>query len=210
MEPPAHITEMIKARAKALGPISLRDQMWREAVQFHESAQRNFEQRVGPDGRYAFPFTAGVVGLAFASELYLKTLLLIAHGKAPSGHRLNVLFAKLPDTVRDLVKVRYEQRRKGTGSVLERDLVTYSNAFVEFRYVYEGGNRAMDVVGLGQIAASLYEASLRLNPDLQMYEYTHIRVTSALQGVPIFSQGAHPYPPGPPWPDEEGASTVDA
>lgn len=199
----AELIAALKARGKTSGPVSLRDQMWREAVQFHESAQRNFEQRTGPNGRYAFPFTAGVVGLAFASELYLKTLLLIAYGKAPQGHRLNVLFAKLPDAVRALVKMRYEQRRKGTGSILERDLVAYANAFVEFRYVYEGGAKAMDVVGLGQIAASLYETSRRLNPDLQLYEYTHVRVTSALQGVPIFSQGLHPYPPAPPWPDED-------
>lgn len=203
MDIPPQFIAALKARAKALGPVSLRDQMWREAVQFHESAQRNFEQRVGQDGRYAFPFTAGVVGLAFASELYMKTLLMIAYGKAPVGHRLNVLFAKLPEEVRALVKVRYEQRRKGTGSVLERDLVTFSNAFVEFRYVYEGGNNSLDVVGLGQLAASLYEASRRLNPDLQLYEYTHIRITSALQGVPIFSQGPHPYPAAPPWPDEQ-------
>lgn len=201
MELPEHLVAALKRRAKALGPVSLRDEMWREAVQFHESAQRNFEQRTGPDGRYAFPFTAGVVGLAFASELYLKTLLLVAHGKAPQGHRLNVLFAKLPGPTQALVKTRYEQRRKGTGAILENDLVAYSNAFVEFRYVYEGGNKAMDVVGLGQLAASLYEASRRLYPDLQLYEYTHARVTSALQGVPIFSNEPHPYPPAPPWPE---------
>lgn len=203
MELPANIIAAMRARAEAMGPVSLRDQMWREAVQFHESAQRNFEQRSGPDGRYAFPFTAGVVGLAFASELYLKTLLVIAHGKAPQGHRLNVLFAKLPEPVRVLVKARYEQRRDGTGSILEQDLVAYSNAFVEFRYVYEGASKPMDVVGLGQVAASLYEASQRLYPDLQLYEYTHVRVTSALQGVPIFSQGPHPYPPAPPWPADK-------
>lgn len=201
MNVPPHVIAALKARAKALGPVSLRDQMWREAVSFHESAQRNFEQRVGPDGRYAFPFTAGVVGLAFACELYLKFLLLIAYGKAPHGHRLNVLFAKLPDEVRALVKVRYDQRRDGLGSVLEHDLVTFANAFVEFRYVYEGGNDALDIVGLGQLAASLYEASRRLNPDLELYEYTHVRITSAMQGVPIFSQGTHPYPSAPPWPD---------
>ncbi|MNU41484.1 hypothetical protein D3C71_302190 [compost metagenome] len=188
-----------------MGPVPLRDQMWQQAVEFHESAQRNFEQRIGPDGRYAFPFTAGVVGLAFAAELYLKTLLVIAHGKAPAVHRLNVLFAKLPESVRALVKARYEQRRKGAGSVLEYDLVAYSNAFVEFRYVYEGGNKPMDIVGLGQFAAALYETTRRQNPDLQLYEYTHIRVTSALQGVPIFSSGPHPYPPAPSWPEDSEA-----
>lgn len=202
MQIPPELIAAMRARAKALGPVSLRDQMWREAVQFHESAQRNFEQRVGPDGRYAFPFTAGVVGLAFASELYLKTLLVITQGKAPYGHRLNVLFAKLPESVRELVKIRYEQRRKGTGAVLERDLVTFSNAFVEFRYVYDGGNKSLDVVGLGQLAAALYETARRLYPDLDLFEYTHIRITSAAQGMPIFSQGPHPYPPAPPWPDE--------
>lgn len=178
--------------------------MWRQAVEFHESAQRNFEQRTGPDGRYAFPFTAGVVGLAFAAELYLKTLLVIAHGKAPTGHRLDVLFAKLPEPVKCLIKTRYEQRRNGTGAVLEQDLLAHSNAFVEFRYVYEGGDKTMDVVGLGQIASALYEAARRMNPDLQIFEYTHIRVTSAMQGVPIFSSGPHPYTPAPPWPDESG------
>ena len=193
----------MRARAKELGPVSLRDQMWCEAVGFHESAQRNFEQRVGPDGRHAFPFTAGVVGLAFASELYLKTLHVIAGGKAPHGHKLNVLFLNLPGTTKALIKVRYEQRREGSGSVFEQDINAYANAFVEFRYVYDGGNKAVDVVGLGQLASALYETCLRLNPDLTKYEYTHIRITSAAQGMPIFSQGAHPYPPGPPWPDQD-------
>jgi hypothetical protein len=47
----AELIAALKARAKTSGPALLRDQMWREAVQFHESAQRNFEQRTGPDGR---------------------------------------------------------------------------------------------------------------------------------------------------------------
>ena len=202
MEPSPELIAALRARAKAAGPIPLRDQMFREAVGFHESAQRNFEQRVGPDGRFAFPFTAGVVGLAFASELYLKTLHVLAGGKSPHGHRLNVLFAKLPTEIRDTIRSRYEQRRAGLKAVLERDLITFANAFAEWRYVYEGNNGQLDVVGLGQFATALYETCRRLYPDLQTYgEYTHVRITSALQGVPIFSSGPHPYPPGPDWPE---------
>lgn len=207
MKPPPEMIAALKARAEALGPIPLKEQMFREAVGFHESAQRNFEQRVGPDGRYSFPFTAGVVGLAFASELYLKTLHVLAGGKAPHGHKLNVLFSNLPRETKRLVKLRYEQRRKGTGAVLEGDLIAYANAFVEFRYIYDAQSRQMDVIGLGQLASSLYETCRRLHPDLPNYgDYTHIRITSAAQGMPIFSAGAHPYPPGPPWSDERGSN----
>ena len=206
VNPPDDLIRALEARANSRPPVPLRDQMWRQAVEFHESAQRNFEQRTGSDGRYAFPFMAGVVGLAFASELYLKTLLTISQGKTPPGHRLNVLYAKLPDDIRAVVKVRYEQRRHGAGSIVEQDLLSFSNAFVDFRYVYQGGAKPIDVVGLGQLAAALYETCRRLHPDLQLFEYTHVRVTSALQGVPIFSQGPHPYPPAPPWPDRDRPS----
>ena len=202
MKIPPDVSAAIKAFRGSRTPEPLADQMWREAVSFHESAQRNFEQRKGRDGRYAFPFTAGVVGLAFAAELYLKTLLLLANGKAPSGHRLNVLYAKLPERTQALVRARYEQRREGSGDDFASDLLMFSNAFVEFRYVYEGGGKPIDVVGLGQLASSLYEVARKLHPNLKLYEYTHFRVTSASQGMPIFSRVPEEYFPPPPWPNE--------
>lgn len=199
MKIPPGLEAALKAMAERRRPVPTEVQIFREAVNFHESAQRCFEQRKGEDGGYAFSFAAGVVGLAFASELYLKALYHIETGKTRQGHRLNVLFVSLRPETQQLVRRRYNQRRKGSGSDLDRDLATFANAFVEWRYIYEMKTGELDVVGLGQLASSLYETCLKVRPELPVAGYTHSRVTSAAQGIPLFPN-FDPIPP-PPWED---------
>jgi hypothetical protein len=175
------------------------DQIFANALNFHEGAQRCFENRQQGDGRSSFPIMPGIVGLAFACELYMKSLFVMETGKpkATGTHRLNVLFAALSEETRAAIAERYGDRRRGLNLNLQSDLVTFANAFVDFRYVYEGKAGEMDIVGLAQLAASLYEATLRKRPDLQADQYTHQRLTAPMQGVPMFG-GIAPRPAGRP------------
>lgn len=164
------------------------DQIFANALDFHESAQRCFENRE-QNGRSNFPVMPGIVGLAFACELYLKALFVMETGqpKAAGTHRLNVLFGKLTDKSREAIIERYSYRRRGVGGLdLMADLLTFSNAFVEFRYVYEQKSAEIDVTGLAQLTSSLYEAILQMRPDLQAPQYEHARLTAAAQGLPMF------------------------
>jgi len=193
---PEHIQRALAAEAAKRKPVPLADQIFANALNFHESAQRCFENREEGDGRASFPVIPGIVGLAFASELYMKALQVIESAKARSerGHRLNVLFAGLSEGTRTVIAERYGERRKGLNLDLKVDLLTFANAFVDFRYVYEGSANSVDVVGLGQLASALYEAVLKLRPDLQGAPYTHRRLTAAGQGMPIFQNGGSVHP----------------
>ena len=165
----------------------LGDQIFHNATNFHESAQRCFENRPEGDGRASFPIMAAIVGLAFACELYLKALYFLETGKTRDGrtHRLNVLFAALGEETKEAVAAKYDERRRGLDLDLNDDLLTFANAFVDFRYVYEGKAGDLDTVGLGQLAASLYEVVLTRRPDLQAPPYTHMRLSNSMQGVPL-------------------------
>ena len=160
--------------------------MFIHARDFHENAQRSFEHRTGLDGRNNFPIMPGVVSLAFACELYLKALYVLETGNTRQGHRLNVLYVGLSEPTRTYIKARYEHRRRGLQLVLEEDLLTFANAFTEWRYVYEGEQTPMDITGLAQLTSSLYETCIHLNPRFPVDPYTHDRFTAAMQGVPLF------------------------
>jgi hypothetical protein len=186
---PDHLLAQLQATVRSRPTPPLVEQIFRQASEFHEGAQRSLEHRTGSDGQSSFPFVSAVVGLAFACELYLKALYALETGKTRTGHRLNVLFAGLPAHIQRAVTERYEARRRGLGARLATDLVTFSNAFAEWRYVYEMAAGEMDVVGLGQLASGLYETCLSLKPELPRTEYAHTRLTAGAQGIPIFAPG---------------------
>ena len=73
-----------------------------------------------------------VVCLAFATELALKAILL-AEGNLSHGHKLDELFAKLQQRTQLLVmkKIGLE------GGAFKANLAAVSNAFVDWRYIYE-------------------------------------------------------------------------
>lgn len=170
-------------------PRPLDVQIFQEAANFHEGAQRSFENRIGADGRSSFLVSAGIVGLAFACELYMKAIYNRETGKTKTGHRLNVLFAALSQATQDAVEKNYMERRKGSSADLRKDILTFSNAFVEWRYIYEMKAGQIDVVGLAQLGSALYEVALTVNPDYPVFQYTHERHTAPLQGVPSFMRG---------------------
>jgi hypothetical protein len=81
-----------------------------------------------------------VVNAAFACEMYLKALQSLT-GQIDETHSLNVLFRHLPNKMKD--KINALNRQKAAQFQLEsrtsfkEHLKTISNAFVDWRYIYE-------------------------------------------------------------------------
>lgn len=176
----------VARRAKALPAIPLHEQIFIQAREFHDSALRCFECRAGPDARSSFPVGPAVVSLAFASELYLKTLHVLENGKSRQGHRLNVLLAGLSPGMQADVRARYLARRPGRERYFEQDLLEYANAFVDHRYVYEMQAGSIDVVGVAHLASALYEVCHGRDATLIASALTHALIVDRVQGLPRF------------------------
>ena len=108
------------------------------ASQFHSGALNCLTIREVP-GQDAIEvdMAPGIVCLAFAAELYLKTLHLARTGKAPKGHKLHVLFGNLPADLSARIGSRYSARSGRSASEFSADVQGFGNAFAEWRYVYE-------------------------------------------------------------------------
>jgi len=84
---------------------------------------------------------------AFASELYLKSILIIEKGKAPGWHHLKNLFDLVSPTIRKKVEQQWihhvssPRTKRNTGQHVPTDfnwaLSAGAQAFVKLRYVHE-------------------------------------------------------------------------
>jgi len=97
------------------------------------------------------------VNLALACELYFKALLSGEHnGQAPKTHHLQELFDELQSQTQSEIKAEYT-----TFSTLlsfDNCILTHDNAFVEWRYYYEGNKNS-----ISGHPPSLYYLALSLN-----------------------------------------------
>ena len=83
----------------------------------------------------------GIVCLAFSIELGLKAIL-VGCGKPSNGHKLIELFDKLPSED----KTEIERLTVGEDGEFSSKLSNVSNAFIEWRYIYEApGYHSIDV-----------------------------------------------------------------
>ena len=100
-----------------------------------------------------------VVCYAFAAEVNLKVILL-AHGKKARGHDLAALYTLLPTPIKDEIRkfVSVEDAE------FVKQLARISNAFVDWRYVYEAKGRSLNVIFLGRFAAAVQGMALQLCP----------------------------------------------
>jgi hypothetical protein len=103
-------------------------------------------------GSRLFPLRSTVVTHLFAIELFLKYLHAYSVGTSPEGHDIAALFSDLPATERDAVQAEYKGRRPLL-EVLEEN----SEAFIEWRYIYEQQTRGftLDVDALRSVLDAL-------------------------------------------------------
>jgi hypothetical protein len=100
------------------------------ASAFKKSAERSLERRPLPNWQIESFIVPAVVNLAFSIELYLKFLL--AKNKIPS-HKLLGLFNSLdPSIKQDIINLTNYDKDE-----FEELLKKHSEAFVEWRYIYE-------------------------------------------------------------------------
>jgi hypothetical protein len=101
-----------------------------------------------------------VVCYAFASEVNLK-LILLKSGKKVRGHKLKSLYELLPLEIKDEV----ESKVKIGSIVFYKELARISDAFVDWRYIYESDNRSLNLIFIGQFATEIQRIALRLVPQ---------------------------------------------
>ncbi|MBU9175903.1 hypothetical protein [Burkholderia gladioli] len=135
--------EMARAYIESKGlykEVTLVQSMFRQALAFANTAAYLYEQdlRNAPrNGLSAAPF---VVNIAFAIEIYLKTLSQI-HGASLNGHDLLRLFNALPAAARAaidaVVPAATAQYVLDGRPTVEDCLEQLNGVFVEWRYLYE-------------------------------------------------------------------------
>ncbi len=89
-----------------------------------------------------------VVNATFACEMYLKALQSITN-EAENTHNLSQLFKHLPNKLKDKINKLTKEKSTGfliDGKILFKDHIkTISNAFVEWRYIYEKETASINI-----------------------------------------------------------------
>lgn len=147
--------------------------MFEVAISFHEAAIRCAEPVVHPDGTTTSPSSPMIACYALAVELYLKSLMVLDHGREMQGHRLNVLFARLAESSRADIAAKVQF---GAAPVSADELLSILQelgaAFVEWRYIYElEGGRHIQVDILISIAQALYKSIRNRCPAWEVEPY---------------------------------------
>lgn len=120
--------------------------MFEHASSFLMCAELCAEETKRQKKRFDLLGTPEIVNLAFACEVYIKTLLGFCRIKVKREHKLNELLALLPDDAQQEIKQQTFQKHPvynySTGKILTNgfglDLLDLeANDFVDWRYVYE-------------------------------------------------------------------------
>lgn len=97
---------------------------------FLKAAERSCDSKPTEDGWVGPLIVPAIVNSAFSCELFMKSILNINHSYE-AGHKLKSLFEKLPVHIRDAIitnDTKYD-------FLIEIEKI--SNAFSEWRYIYE-------------------------------------------------------------------------
>jgi hypothetical protein len=132
--------------------VTLERSMFNQANSFASASADIFEKhllKVPSNGAAMSPF---VVNIAFAIELFIKTLS-IQHGKKLQGHEIKKLFKKLPGAAKD--EIGHHLRRLCTSSQwadgiktmegLRDVLEEVDTAFVDWRYLHENPTKRLKI-----------------------------------------------------------------
>jgi hypothetical protein len=109
--------------------------------EFHRGYELCFGNGLPADNGLKNALIPAVVCLAFSIELGLKSILLGCN-KPSEGHKFVELFNKLPNEI----KAEIESLVPSNGNEFSHRLAAVSNAFVEWRYIFEeSGYHSIDI-----------------------------------------------------------------
>ena len=126
--------------------------------------------------------TPQIVNLAFACEVYLKSLLNFYKIDFGKSHKLNELLNMLPDEVRNSIENRTFDKRPVLFDAFGYKLIDkIADAFVEWRYSYEVSRLSCEIGYLNALADSIKEeCCMRLfNTNWEAYCMT-VKINSDL------------------------------
>lgn len=134
-------------------------------VTFHEAAIRSSVSVRDPEGAPVQALCPMIVSYAFAAELYLKSMAELGRGMGRvKGHKLKVLFGRLCPDLQASIADRYAARTGRTPRELDGDLAAFSDAFADWRYVFEGEGQQVRVNILVAFVKALYEEARTRQP----------------------------------------------
>jgi hypothetical protein len=153
--------------------------MYNTAISFHEAALRCAEPVANEEGGTTAPTSPMIACYAFAAELYLKSLMVLATGGVMTGHRLNVLFNRLPTETQASVAERFRSLINATEADLREALSDLGAAFVDWRYIYESDpGRHIDVRALVHFVQSLFAEIRDRKPDWPVAKHLRARLVA--------------------------------
>lgn len=116
-----------------------------------------------PNGQFQWPMVPAVVCAAVSIEIGFKAITL-SEGSTASGHELAKLFKKLSPAAQDLIVKEVGLDRAAFTVALD----SVSNAFVEWRYVFEKNSAQVDMGFLTKLANATQTtaASSRKQPNI--------------------------------------------
>jgi HEPN domain-containing protein len=140
--------------------VSKLDSMLGQAQSFSNTANYVYEKDLLNFPRNPNGISPFVVNAAFSAEMYLKCLL-EKHGLSERGHSLVTLFKHLPNKLKDrinkskdILESQYEVEK---GVLFKEHIKSFSNAFIEWRYIYESGFNHISIPSVILVLHVLHE-----------------------------------------------------
>ncbi|MGR9000394.1 MAG: hypothetical protein ACU88J_15300 [Gammaproteobacteria bacterium] len=134
------------------------------ANSFLVAADRSLEQRPVEPGHLQILFVPAIVSIAFAIELYFKSIITLENGNA-KGHDLSILFESLSPKAQSTLIANLQINL----SMFKQQMKGISNAFIEWRYIFEQQSASLDFQFLKELAKAsklIAESWLNRKADL--------------------------------------------
>jgi hypothetical protein len=147
---------------------SLAQQKFDTANGFFLAARRCAVHEDAGEGQTNSPTSPMICCLAFACELYLKSML----DKPMKGHSLLRLFDKLSLEDKESVSEKFDILTGRNSDELKSDIQDFSDAFIEWRYIFEQGSSRLWVSRLWMFASALYQHVREMNADWVVDDFT--------------------------------------
>jgi len=171
------------SKKTTLTPVYSPKQIFISAQNFGNSAKllehlssQILSQHPGPSELPPF-FQPSVVCMAFSVELFLKCLILVEKGNFQPTHKIQELYLKLPMTSQKAISDKFDEfiatsptiramqaEYPNISSKLDDVLKVVNEAFVDWRYIFEGN--AGSLYGLGELCEAIRGRIIEIKPDI--------------------------------------------
>lgn len=148
--------------------------MFDQANSFYICAELCEKELEKHPGRHDLYSTPQIVNLAFACEVYFKTLLDFHKIAFKKKHKLSDLFDLLPSSDKEYIDRELSVKYPFNNPFGRRKIDVEADAFVEWRYSYEKHTLSCDIGYLKALAKVLQELCSKELYDCSWEQYCYI------------------------------------